>query len=299
MEDFVLIGGLQSLKESREQINNSLLTVRSLSSGTAFPTTNLTEGMLCYREDIGKVYQCTNAVSGLWTDRIRMDIEGNAASAATCTGNAATATEAGKCTGNAATATEATTAINVKTTANSTNAAYYLTFVAGADAQGIKYCSKVTVNPSTGILTATKVVNPVYSDYAEFFPRGEETEPGDIVALDMDSAKEQYVKACGDCIVAGVHSDEFAQIIGGNYPPEEEDYIEYNLPKFIPVSLAGRVHIKVIGAVKKGAYIIASDVPGIGITCDAPQNMRCVVGYALESSDDEGIKKVLVRIKGA
>ena len=174
-----------------------------------------------------------------------------------------------------------------------------MTFVAGADEQGVKYCSQVTVNPSTGILTATKVVNPVYSDYAEFFPRGEETEPGDIVALDMDSVEESYVKACGDCIVAGVHSNEFAQIIGGDYPPKEEDYIEYNLPKFIPVALAGRVHIKVVGAVKKGTYIIVSDIPGVGIACDAPQDMRCVVGYALESSDDEGIKKVLVRVKGA
>ena len=286
MEDFNLLDGTQALKDSRKQINNALCTVRSFSSGKEFPTTNLTEGMFCYREDLGRMYQCVDAKSGLWTDRLKMSIEGNAE----------TATKASECTGNAATATKAT---NVHATSNNTNAAYYLTFVAGADEQGIKYCSQVTVNPSTGILTATKVVNPAYSDYAEFFPRGEETEPGDIVALDMDSEEERYVKACGECIVAGVHSDEYAQIIGGDEPPEGEDFIEYNMPNYIPVSLAGRVHIKVVGSVKKGAYIIASDIPGIGIACDDPQNMRCVVGYAVESNSDEGIKKVLVRVKGA
>lgn len=47
MEQFQLLEGDRTLKASREQINNALSTVRSLSSGTAFPTTNLSDGMLC------------------------------------------------------------------------------------------------------------------------------------------------------------------------------------------------------------------------------------------------------------
>ena len=117
MEDFVLPQGTNTLKDSRELLNNALLTVRSLSSGTSFPTSNLTVGMLCYRTDQNRLYQLTNVESQSWTDKIQMNINGSSAS---CTGNAATATRAtnadnsnrattaDECTGNAATATRAT-----------------------------------------------------------------------------------------------------------------------------------------------------------------------------------------------
>lgn len=51
-----------------------------------------------------------------------------------------------------------------------------------ADAEG-----NVTL---TGTLTAAKVYNAVYNDYAEFFPRGDDTQRGDIIALDETSGKE-------------------------------------------------------------------------------------------------------------
>jgi hypothetical protein len=41
----------------------------------------------------------------------------------------------------------------------------------------------------TGTLTATKVYNAVYNDYAEFFPRGGDTQRGDIIALDETTNK--------------------------------------------------------------------------------------------------------------
>ena len=47
----------------------------------------------------------------------------------------------------------------------------------------------------TGVLTCTKVVNSVYNDYAELFPKGEETEPGDLIVLDLNSKEEKYVKS--------------------------------------------------------------------------------------------------------
>ena len=150
-----------------------------------------------------------------------------------------------------------------------------------------------------GSFTASSIYNAVYNDYAEFFPRGENTEPGDIIALDMNSEKEQYIKATSDSIVAGIHSDEFAHLIGGEEAPEGEDFVDYNMPNFIPVSLAGRVHVKVIGKVNKGDYIITSNIPGVGIANKNLTNQRNVVGYAVEPSDDENIKKVLVRVKGA
>lgn len=78
MEQFQLLAGDRTLKASREQINNALLTVRSLSSGTTFPTTDLTDGMLCYRTDHGRLYQLADARNNIWTDRIAMSIAGTA-----------------------------------------------------------------------------------------------------------------------------------------------------------------------------------------------------------------------------
>lgn len=81
MEQFSLLTGDQTLKSSREPINNALLTLRSLSSGTTFPTTDLSVGMLCYRTDHAKLYQLTDATNQTWTDTIAMNITGSSASA--------------------------------------------------------------------------------------------------------------------------------------------------------------------------------------------------------------------------
>lgn len=113
-----------------------------------------------------------------------------------------------------------------------------------------------------GTLIASKIYNAVYNDYAEFFEKAADTafEPGDIIALDMDSEKEQYVKATEDSIiVVGVVTDEYAHIIGG-----EKGSLEENKKKYVPVSLMGRVHVKVDDTVKRGDKITASSIPGIG-----------------------------------
>lgn len=83
MEQFHLLEGDRTLKASRDLINNALLTVRSLSAGTAFPTTDLTDGMLCYRTDHGRLYQLADAANNIWTDRIAMSIAGTANTADT------------------------------------------------------------------------------------------------------------------------------------------------------------------------------------------------------------------------
>lgn len=195
------------------------------------------------------------------------------------------------------TAGGAATKSNIGT--SSSNTSMYIPFVAGTGSQELKSSTSLKFNPYSGSLSATKVTTAVYNDYAEFFPRGEKTEPGDIIALDMDSENEQYIKATANSIVAGVHSNEYAHIIGGEEAPEGEDHTEYNIKKYIPISLAGRVHVKVIGKVKRGDYIVASDIAGVGIATDKPENGRAIVGYAVESNDVEDIKMIKVRVKGA
>ena len=57
----------------------------------------------------------------------------------------------------------------------------------------------------------------------------------------------------------------------------------------IPIALCGRTPIKVKGKIKKFDRITLSDTPGIG--CKA-NSQSIVIGRALESSDDEGIKLI-------
>ena len=147
-----------------------------------------------------------------------------------------------------------------------------------------------------GVAKFSKCYGAVYNDYAEFFPRGEYTEPGDIIALDLSSDKESYIKATNkSSIIAGVHSDEYAMIIGGDQYDNSDDYIKHNLKKYIPVGLCGRVYVKVIGNVDIGDYIIPSDIPGVGKSSKEYSNLS--VGRVIESSNsNNNIHKVRIII---
>lgn len=149
-----------------------------------------------------------------------------------------------------------------------------------------------------GVLTAQKCVNAIYNDYAEFFERGEDTEAGDIIALDLTSDEEKYIKATKDSsVVVGVHSDEFAYVIGGMTPDDTRDIVSFNMEKYIPVALMGRVHVKVAGEVHKGDKIIPSDLAGVGKIAKPGDDTTHYVGICLEDSKDTEIRKVRMLVR--
>lgn len=152
---------------------------------------------------------------------------------------------------------------------------------------------------ATNDITGRKVYQAVYNDYAEFFPRGASTEPGDIIALDPYSSREQYVKAKAGDRVVGVHTDEFAHLIGGDPAAEGEDFFSANLPKYIPVGLCGRCRVKALGAVHRGDYIVPSaSYPGVGIAVQSVAVPPDAIGFAVEDSDNPGIHRVRVKLRG-
>lgn len=163
----------------------------------------------------------------------------------------------------------------------------------------ISFGSRSYYVTADGVANFKTVWGAVYNDYAEFFPRGEATEPGDIVALDLTSDHESYIKATATSkIVAGVHSDEYAMLIGGD-KVDDGNYVEKNLVNYIPVSLAGRVMCKVTGPVHRGDTIVVSEIPGVGIATD-DENIphKRVVGYVVEDDDRTDIRRVKIRVKG-
>ena len=68
MQSFKEINGQDNIKNSRTTINDSIKTVMSNNSGTAFPTTNLQVGMKCYRTDLGKTYTLTDVINKTWVE---------------------------------------------------------------------------------------------------------------------------------------------------------------------------------------------------------------------------------------
>ena len=140
------------------------------------------------------------------------------------------------------------------------------------------------------ILKNGKIYNSVFNDYAEFFEKGEETEVGDIIALDTDSKEERYIKATNPRTVVGVHSDTYGHILGGL------ESIENSEESFIPVGMSGRVKTKIIGPIEKGDEVVLSKYPGIGRKYhELTDRERDIIGFAVETNLSEDIK--LVRIK--
>lgn len=150
----------------------------------------------------------------------------------------------------------------------------------------------------TGVLTCTKVVNSVYNDYAELFPKGEETEPGDLIVLDLDSKEEKYVKSSAkNTRVVGVHSDEYAQLIGGDNVSLEE-----NLKNYIPVSLAGRIRAKFIGISKKNEYVVAdTHNPGVARLyykdLNTPEDIIGILVEEDSNTNPNEIRRLKIKLK--
>ena len=146
---------------------------------------------------------------------------------------------------------------------------------------------------ATETIIGDKVFNAYWNDYAEFFEKGEETEVGDIVALDFSSDEERYVKASKENpTVVGVHSDSYGHILGG------KDTIEESEKTHIPVGLVGRVKTKIVGKIKKGEFVVLSGIAGVGCAYDEEVNNPLdVIGVAVETSNDTGIKLVKIKLK--
>ena len=145
-----------------------------------------------------------------------------------------------------------------------------------------------------GTVTANRLTGAYYADYAEWFPKGEETEPGDVIVLDMNSNNEQYVKSTStNKKVVGVHSDNWSHIIGG-LPDTDEENRKY----YIPVSLAGRIGTKVVGPVHKGDYLVPSEIPGVARTYNEDIDKSfSIFGMLVEEDDlDFEIRRLKVKL---
>lgn len=188
-------------------------------------------------------------------------------------------------------------------------------FINNTKDKEVKYVPDITYNSQTKTLnipnirtgtiaaeeiTGQRIYGSYWSDYAEFFPKGEETNPGDLIMLNPYSDTEEYVAHTGeqDIPVIGVHSDEFGHIIGGEDPIDKQDFLDYNLDRNIPVALAGRVHVSFIGKAERNNYVVPSNVKGCAKLYDATKdNPLQIIGILVEDDDRTDKRRLRIKLK--
>ena len=85
MQKYKEINGNDYVKNSRTTINETMQSIQSMNSGIAFPTTNLFEGMKCYRTDLKKTYTLTDVENNTWVEDAHATLSDEATHAATAT----------------------------------------------------------------------------------------------------------------------------------------------------------------------------------------------------------------------
>lgn len=140
-----------------------------------------------------------------------------------------------------------------------------------------------------GDFYATRVYNAVFNDYAEYFEKGENLEPGDVVSLDPITNK--YKKSNGeyDQYVVGVYSDDYGHCLGGNGDENDSE-------NFVPLGMAGRVRVKVVGNIKKGDLLVSSKLNGVATV---GSKTGCIIGKALEDYSSNEVNRIKMLILNA
>ena len=85
MQNYKEINGNDYVKDSRTTINETMRSIQSMNSGTVFPTTNLFEGMKCYRTDLKKTYTLTDVENNTWVEDAHAALADEATHAASAT----------------------------------------------------------------------------------------------------------------------------------------------------------------------------------------------------------------------
>lgn len=130
------------------------------------------------------------------------------------------------------------------------------------------------------------VYKAVYNDYAEYYVVDGPFEAGDIIAKKPGQVQE-YTRATQENakLVVGVISDTYGSVIG---------YIDNETN--VPVAVAGRVMVKVIGPVTEGELLTVSYISGVAIRASVNQQIGTIIGKALETKDTVGIDRIWMQV---
>jgi len=188
----------------------------------------------------------------------------------------------------------ATIATGNITTINSTTGTYAGTVTASTLTDGALSINGGSITGGTngtfsGTVTATtfdgEATSAQFADLAEIYSADADYEAGTVVKIGGE-AEVTMTTEHADTDVFGVVSTNPA-------------YLMNSEAQGIPVALAGRVPVKVIGKVKKGQRLTSSDVPGLAWAVDEETPVQAIIGRSLENKDngDEGTIEAVIGVK--
>jgi len=120
-----------------------------------------------------------------------------------------------------------------------------------------------------------------YADLAERYVSDADYEPGTVVVF--GGVEEITVTNIhGDTRVAGIVSTDPAYLMNAS-------------ESGLPIALRGKVPTKVIGAVKKGDLLVASNTPGYAVSVGTVDLGNSVIAKSLEDNNDPG-KKIIIAV---
>ena len=148
----------------------------------------------------------------------------------------------------------------------------------------------ITLNETTGYFFTGTATMALYADLAERYHADAAYKYGTIVKIGgVNEVTITDSEMSPD--VFGVVSDNPAFAMNSKAGPQETHPF---------IALSGRVPIRVVGKVKKGARLVTSDVPGHAMTADALAiDWQFIIGRALEDkiNDEPGIIEGVVGTK--
>lgn len=168
---------------------------------------------------------------------------------------------------------------STSTTATSANAVRGVNFHADTTAP-----SGTTQLNCDGYLYATKVYNAVWNDLAEFMPKSENANPGEVLIMTEGGVAPSKLR--GDRAVVGVYSDTFGYALGAD---DQENKC--------PVGISGRVWVKVKEEVKIGDLLI-SDENGFATKATKEEALipGIIIGKVMENKTDSSVSRVSILI---
>ena len=188
-----------------------------------------------------------------------------------------TGTATGSIDGNAATVT------NGVYTSGNQSIADNKTFTGTLTSTTLTTGAAATAGSITGnwSLTTGSRLQATYADVAEMYTTDGEYDPGTVV---MFGGEQELTIAQGYATtqVAGVITTNPAFVMNQECQGQA-------------IALKGRIPVKVIGAVNKGDFIVASNEPGVGIATDKYIG-GAIIGKAIESKHTDGIDLIEVKI---
>ena len=164
-----------------------------------------------------------------------------------------------------------------------------------------------TVNHLGVTISAGRVYNAVYNDFAETFEKNNKNEiasPGTLIALNPDTGKYEICDGFENKCIVGVQSNSYAYLAGGNRINNTQDIIDLE-NEYFTVAVSGKVWVNVVSEdedilnchIKPGDLLTSSKIKGKA--CQSKYLVQgTIIGKALTEpkyfKDDNQLKVLML-----